>query len=79
MSDPDFSYLDGPSPYDVPDWNGQEVLAADPLFYFSKPGSILMIDARFKNVAFLDRHLTGKYRKISEEIFKITTYQRISL
>lgn len=73
---PEFIYLDGPDPKDVPGWEG-DVKAMDPLAYFTLPGAKLMIDARFENVAFLDRHMKGRRKKTVDEIFKIITYDRL--
>lgn len=72
---PDLLYLDGPDPRDVPDWSGGP-LAADPILMEHKfpVGFRMIVDSRAANCAMLDQHLTRRYRKRHDDIFKITTY-----
>lgn len=72
---PDFVYLDGPHPLDIPGWAGPE-LAADPVIIEEKlaPHSQIMVDARLANVAFLKRHLKRNYRVWHHDIFKVTVF-----
>jgi predicted O-methyltransferase YrrM len=70
---PDLVYLDGPAPKDVPGWRGTPV-AADPLLLDLQPNSLIIVDSRQKNVAFLERHLRRPFRSEQDRAFGITTF-----
>lgn len=75
---PDFLYLDGPAPGDVPGWpQGKAVCAADPVLLESRfaPGFCMVVDGRTENVAFLKRQLRRNYAVRHNDMFKLTTFQ----
>lgn len=70
---PELVYLDGPSPHDVPGWQGAP-LAADPLLLDLQPGAVIIVDSRPANVAFLRRHLRQPFRSVTDRTFGVTTF-----
>jgi hypothetical protein len=70
---PDFIYVDGPAPADVvgdvhglkfllDDGRNRQPISADPLLFEASSRFSILVDGRQENVAFLQRHLQGRYR-----------------
>lgn len=75
---PDFLYLDGPAPADIPGWpTGKAVCAADPVLLEPRvaPGFFMVVDGRTDNVAFLKQQLRRKYAVRHNEMFKLTAFE----
>lgn len=77
----DFLFLDGPHPSDIPGWpQGVAEVAVDPLLLEPNFNDRfrMIVDARLKNLDFLKRHLTRRYKIKHHDIFKWTTFDLAS-
>jgi len=75
----DLLYLDGPSPDDVPGWEGKHPMALDPVLLEDRfnAGFRMIVDSRRANVAMLRDKLKRKYRVRTHGIFGVTTFDLI--
>lgn len=77
----DLLYLDGPDGADVPGWGvGNDQVAADPVLMEGQftPSFRMIVDTRVRNIAFLRKHLTRRYRYRYHDIFKVGTFDLVT-
>jgi hypothetical protein len=70
----DLLYLDGPDPAHVPGWPPTDPISGDAVKLESQfaPHFRMIVDSRKANLAFLKRHLKGRYRFKTNPIFGTT-------